>query len=70
MARFNLGLWFQGMAGSWRRRRRLAAVPARPRWRLLLEALEDRCVPSTVTNLTAHDPGSLRDAILSTATGD
>src|SRR5437016_7396956 len=31
---------------------------------LYLESLEDRCVPSTVTNLTDHEPGSLRDMAL------
>jgi hypothetical protein len=41
----------------------------RPTRRLYLEPLEYRCVPSTVTNLTDHDPGSLRDAIASTLPG-
>jgi hypothetical protein len=36
---------------------------------LSLEVLEDRSVPSTVTNLSDHDPGSLRDAIAGTAAG-
>jgi hypothetical protein len=36
---------------------------------LCLELLEDRCVPSTVTNLGDHDPGSLRDAIATTPSG-
>jgi hypothetical protein len=37
-----------------------------------LELLEDRSLPSTfiVTNLTDHDPGSLRDAISQAASGD
>jgi hypothetical protein len=39
------------------------------RRRLALEPLECRCVPSTVTNLTDHDPGSLRDALASTKAG-
>jgi hypothetical protein len=34
-----------------------------------LEVLEDRCVPSTVTNLSDSGPGSLRDAIASTPAG-
>src|SRR5262249_60735714 len=34
-----------------------------------LEVLEGRCLPSTVTNLTDHDPGSLRDAIATTPSG-
>src|SRR5262249_37399020 len=37
--------------------------------RLFLELLEARCLPSTVTNLTDHDPGSLRDAIATTPSG-
>ncbi|HLJ97912.1 MAG TPA: right-handed parallel beta-helix repeat-containing protein [Gemmataceae bacterium] len=37
--------------------------------RLRLEALESRCLPSTVTNLTDHNPGSLRDAIATTPAG-
>src|SRR5262249_11192475 len=41
----------------------------RQRSRLLLEVLEGRCLPSTVTNLSDHDPGSLRDAIASTPGG-
>jgi hypothetical protein len=36
---------------------------------LFLELLEPRCVPSTVTNLSDHDPGSLRDAIATTPDG-
>jgi predicted outer membrane repeat protein len=36
---------------------------------LFLELLEPRCMPSTVTNLTDHDPGSLRDAIATTPDG-
>jgi hypothetical protein len=34
-----------------------------------LEALEDRCLPSTVMNLNDSGPGSLRDAIASTPSG-
>ncbi|HLJ95957.1 MAG TPA: choice-of-anchor Q domain-containing protein [Gemmataceae bacterium] len=41
----------------------------RYRRQLCLELLEGRCVPSTVTNLTDHDPGSLRDAIGTTPPG-
>jgi hypothetical protein len=40
-------------------------MPFRPR----VEGLEERCLPSTVTNLSDHDPGSLRDAIASTPSG-
>ena len=41
----------------------------RRRSRLCLELLEARCLPSTVTNLSDHDPGSLRDAIATTPDG-
>jgi hypothetical protein len=46
-----------------------ANLPTRRRSRLYLEPLEYRYVPSTVTNLTDHDPGSLRDAIATTPAG-
>src|SRR5438309_10133958 len=39
------------------------------RGRPSLESLESRCLPSTVTNLTDHDPGSLRDALATTPQG-
>jgi hypothetical protein len=47
----------------------LCRPPQHFRRRPRLEALEDRCVPSTVTNLSDHDPGSLRDAIATTPSG-
>src|SRR5262249_29656653 len=37
--------------------------------RLILERLEGRCLPSTVTNLNDSGPGSLRDAIAATPSG-
>jgi hypothetical protein len=40
-----------------------------PRGKLLLETLEDRALPSTVTNLLDSGAGSLRDAIAKTPTG-
>src|SRR5262249_30471777 len=43
--------------------------PAPKRCRPRLEGLEERCVPSTVINLSDHDPGSLRDAIAITPSG-
>src|SRR5207247_2838922 len=39
------------------------------RRRLHVELLENRCLPSMVTNLSDHDPGSLRDAIATTPAG-
>jgi hypothetical protein len=36
---------------------------------LHLETLENRCLLTTVTNLSDHDPGSLRDAIATTPPG-
>jgi hypothetical protein len=39
------------------------------RSRPCLELLECRCLPSTVTNLSDHNPGSLRDAIATTPDG-
>jgi hypothetical protein len=47
-----------------RRRSRRAAEN-----RLSLEWLEARCLPSTVTTLSDHDPGSLRDAVATTPSG-
>jgi hypothetical protein len=47
---------------------RQKAIARRP-YRPCLEALELRCVPSTVTNLLDSGPGSLRQAILDTPTG-
>ena len=50
--------------------RRPQTVRRNPRrCRPRLEALEDRCLPSTVTNLLDSGPGSLRDAIASTPAG-
>jgi hypothetical protein len=43
--------------------------PGAPRPLLRVEALEDRCVPSTVMNLLDSGPGSLRQAILDTPSG-
>jgi hypothetical protein len=45
--------------------RRCRSRPTRP----TLEALEGRCLPSTVTNLDDAGPGSLRQAILDTPAG-
>src|SRR5215472_15019234 len=69
MTRLFLPPWLNQFAcsqhQSWRRTDR----PTRRRSRLVLESLEGRWVPSTVTNLSDHDPGSLRDAIATTPAG-
>jgi hypothetical protein len=49
--------------------RRRAASPHRHRSRLVLECLEERWVPSTVTNLNDAGDGSLRLAIIDTPAG-
>src|SRR5262245_44795183 len=51
------------------RGRQPATRPSRRRPRLRLEALEDRCVPSTVMNLFDSGLGSLRQALLDTPAG-
>src|SRR5262249_50975323 len=68
MFRFSVFGWLksgQQQCREPRQHRRKRALP-RQRTVLQLEALEDRAVPSTftVTNLSDHDPGSLRAAIL------
>src|SRR6516162_3385348 len=68
MIRSSLRHWLNRRAHSSHRGRRWAGPPNR-RSRLHLETLEGRCLPSTVTNLSDHDPGSLRDAITKTPSG-
>src|SRR6516162_9835034 len=68
MIRSSLRHWLNRRAHSSHRGRRWAGPPNR-RSCLCLELLEGRCLPSTVTNLSDHDPGSLRDAIATTPAG-
>lgn len=49
--------------------RRSATESRRRRFQLRMESLEDRRVPSTVSNLADSGPGSLRDAIANTPAG-
>jgi hypothetical protein len=62
------GIGGLGLLGYWRRRKIRGRDP-RMLFRPRVEGLEDRCLLSTVTNLTDHDPGSLRDAIATTPPG-
>jgi hypothetical protein len=57
------------LAHTLHRGRRSAAPSNRHRCRLVLESLEGRWVPSTVTNLNDAGAGSLRQAILDTPAG-
>jgi hypothetical protein len=68
MIRSSLRHWLNRRAHSSHRGRRCAGPPNR-RSRLYPEALEDRCLPSTVTNLDDAGAGSLRQAILDTPAG-
>jgi hypothetical protein len=61
--------WMSGKGFAPPRGRQMAARPARRRPRLHLEALEDRCVPTTVMNTNDSGPDSLRQAILDTPAG-
>jgi hypothetical protein len=58
------------MARSSRSGPRQTARRHRLRTRLHLQVFEDRCVPTTVSNLSDNDPGSLRDAIATTPAGE
>src|SRR5215469_2866993 len=69
MSRLILCPWLNRLACSRHPSRRRSDPPTRQHSRLVLESLEGRWVPSTVTNLTDHDPGSLRDAIATTPAG-
>jgi hypothetical protein len=69
MTRLHLSSWFNRFARPQPRKRRPSGTLIRRRSRPVLESLEVRWVPSTVTNLTDHDLGSLRDAIAITPAG-
>src|SRR5262249_15999560 len=68
MARLSLRHWWDRMAGP-SPSGRLAGRSGRPLTRLRLEWLEDRCTPTTVTNINEAGMGSLRQAILDTPAG-
>jgi hypothetical protein len=69
MARRSFRNWLNWTTRLQQRGWRRTDPPNRRRSRPHLETLEGRCVPSTVTNLSDHDPGSLRDAIATTPAG-
>src|SRR5262245_30822147 len=69
MAGLFLRPWWNRMAHCSRSGRRCADPPNHRRSRLHLEALEGRCLPSTVTNLDDAGAGSLRQAISDTPAG-
>src|SRR5262245_49306757 len=69
MAGLFLRPWWNRMAHCSRSGRRCADPPNHRRSRLHLEALEGRCLPSTVTNLNDAGAGSLRQAIIDTPSG-
>jgi hypothetical protein len=69
MSHLSLRRWLNRMTRSPRRGRQCTEPANRRRSRLHVETLEGRCLPSTVSNLSDHDPGSLRDAIATTPAG-
>lgn len=68
MSRITSRLWFPRRQPPRRPGRRFD-WPKRCRSRPHIEGMEDRCVPSTVTNLADAGDGSLRQAILDTPAG-
>jgi probable HAF family extracellular repeat protein len=69
MTRLLFSSWLNCMARPQPRTRRRSGSPSRQRRRLVLESLEGRWVPSTVTNVNDAGAGSLRQAILDTPAG-
>jgi hypothetical protein len=67
-------MWFNRSRKGQNKAKHSAVRPPATRWAFhpVLEGLENRWLPSTltVTNLSDHDPGSLRDAITQAAPGD
>jgi hypothetical protein len=68
MIPLSLRHWLNRIVPSSRRERRFTASSHRLRSLLVLEPLESRRVPSTVTNLNDAGDGSLRQAIIDTPT--
>jgi hypothetical protein len=68
----SFSFWLRKRASNRTPRRQAQRQPAAPRFRPLLEALEDRCVPSTlkVTNNYDSGPGSLRYEIAQARSND
>jgi hypothetical protein len=69
MSRLILHHWLNRLARPSPRARRRTDPLTRQRSRLVLESLEGRCVPTTVTNLNEAGDGSLRQAIIDTPAG-
>jgi hypothetical protein len=69
MTRLLFSSWLNRMTHPQSRKRRCSGSPSRRRNWLVLESLEGRWVPSTVTNLNDSGTGSLRQAILDTPVG-
>jgi len=69
MIHFPLPHWLNRTHRNTPRRQRQSGAPTCHRCRPVLECLEGRCVPSTVTNLNDAGAGSLRQAIIDTPAG-
>jgi hypothetical protein len=69
MAALLLRSWLRGIAHSSKGGRRRTGHLYRLRSRPYLEVFENRCVPSTVSNLDDAGTGSLRQAIIDTSAG-